>query len=205
MYRHHPQTQLAKAWMEDGRLGDVNLIRATFNFRFKSRDNIRLVPEWGGGCLWDVGVYPLSLTQYLFDEPPHWVFGSQWVGETGVDEFFAGQLIYSSGRLAQIESSFRTPFHTYAEIIGTAGRLALTRPFVGHDSPERQMTFYPSEGEPQVVPVPETSLYLGEVEDMHAAILDGAAPLLSLAESRNHVRTVLALYESARTGQVVPL
>jgi hypothetical protein len=38
---------------------------------------------------------------------------------------------------------------------------------------------------------------------MHAAIIDGTPPYLSLAESRNHVRTVLALYESARTNQIV--
>lgn len=47
-------------------------------------------------------------------------------------------------------------------------------------------------------------LYLGDVEDMPAAILDGAAPYLSLTETRHHVQTVLALYESARNGRVVP-
>ncbi len=49
------------------------------------------------------------------------------------------------------------------------------------------------------------SLYLGEVEDLQAAILDGTAPAISLEETRNHVQTALALYESARTGQVVKL
>ena len=40
---------------------------------------------------------------------------------------------------------------------------------------------------------------------MHAAILDGAPIYLTLAETRNHVKTVLALYESAQTGQFVRL
>jgi len=40
---------------------------------------------------------------------------------------------------------------------------------------------------------------------MHAAILDGTPNYLTLAETRDHVRTALALYESARTGQVVTL
>ena len=48
------------------------------------------------------------------------------------------------------------------------------------------------DGEPQEIPVPEKDLYLGEVEDMHAAILDGADPYLSLDETRDHMRTALA-------------
>jgi predicted dehydrogenase len=55
------------------------------------------------------------------------------------------------------------------------------------------------------VPVEDQYLYNGEVEDMHDAILDGKSPYLSLAETRNHVRTLLALYESAGSGQVVTL
>ncbi len=205
MYRHHPQTKIAKEWVENGRLGEITLVRGTFNFAFRSRDNVRLVPEWGGGCLWDVGVYPLSLAQYLMGETPQWVVGSQWLGDTGVDEFFAGQMGYSNGRVAQISASFRTPFYTMAEVIGTAGRLRWNRPFVGLDDSRRYLRFYPAEGEPEDIPVPPMELYLGEVEDMHNAILHGAPTYLTLAETRNHVRTVLALYESARTGQVVSL
>lgn len=53
------------------------------------------------------------------------------------------------------------------------------------------------------IPVPEKMLYLGEVEDMHAAILDGAPQYLDLSETRAHVQTVLALYESARADATI--
>lgn len=205
MYRHHPQTKIVKEWVENGRLGEITMVRGTFNFAFRSRDNVRLVPEWGGGCLWDVGVYPLTLAQYLMGETPQWVQGSQWLGDTGVDEFFAGQMGYSGGRVAQISASFRTPFYTMAEVLGTAGRLRWNRPFVGLEDRQRYLRFYPAEGEPEEIPVPPMELYLGEVEDMHNAILHGAPTFLTLVETRNHVRTVLALYESARMGQVVSL
>ncbi|MEZ4646061.1 MAG: Gfo/Idh/MocA family oxidoreductase [Chloroflexota bacterium] len=205
MYRHHPQTKIAQEWVRNGRLGDIKLVRAAFNFRFGTRDNIRLVPEWGGGCLWDVGVYPLSLAQAIMGETPQSVLGSQWIGDTGVDEFFTAQMQYSGGRMAQIASAFCSPFYTTAEIIGTDGRLTMNRPFVGHDNADRRLLFHPAEGEPQEISVPEMELYLGEVEDVHAAILDGQPNYLSLTETRNHVKTVLALYESAQTGQVITL
>jgi predicted dehydrogenase len=121
-----------------------------------------------------------------------------------VDESFGGLLNYSEDRYAHISASFRTPFYTSAEIIGTNGRLHLNRPFVGLDG-ERVMTFYPKEGEPREIPVPEKELYLGQVQDMHAAILDGSTNHVSLQETRNHVKTVLALYQAAQGKQVVML
>lgn len=204
MYRHHPQTKIAGEWASSGKLGEIFLVRGVFNFTIQSRENVRLVPEYGGGSLWDVGIYPLSFAQYIYGEAPQKVFGSQWLGESGVDESFAGLLEYSDNRTAQIACALRSPSHTHVEIIGTMGRLALNRPF-NDMGDESQMIFHPEDGKPVVVKVPQKDLYLGEVEDMHAAILDGKHTYLSLNETRDHVRTALALYESARTGKVVDL
>lgn len=204
MYRHHPQTKIVGEWVRAGRLGDVTVVRGAFNFTIGDRDNVRLVPEYGGGCLWDIGVYPLSFAQYVMGRPPQWVVGEQWLGDSGVDELFVGQMQYDGGRFAQITSAFRTPFYTMAELLGTEGRLLLNRPFVGVDEDAR-LLFYPPDGPPQEIDVPAKELYLGEIEDMHAAVLDGAPTYLSLAETRNHVRTVLALYESAASGRPVSL
>ena len=205
MYRHHPQTKIVGEWVRNGRLGRITLVRGVFNFVIHSSENVRLVPEWGGGCLWDIGVYPLSLAQFIMGGPPQQVVGSQWVGESGVDEVFSGQMIYANGGMAQISASFCTPFFTDAEIIGTEGRMAMNRPFVGHTDGQRQLMFYPKDGEPEEIPVPEKELYLGEVEDMHAAILDGRPNYLTLAETRNHIKTVLALYKSAQTNRIITL
>jgi predicted dehydrogenase len=204
MYRHHPQTKIVGEWVRDGRLGDIYLIRGTFNFSMGSRDNVRLVPQYGGGCLWDVGIYPLSFSQFVMDEPPQWVSGSQWVGPSGVDEHFFGQMTYSGDRVAQISSSFASPFHTSIEILGTEGRLVLTKPFVGLED-NRNLTFHPYQGKSKEIAVPEKELYLGEVEDMHDAILNNQPNYLTLTETRNHIRTALALYEAAENQTTVQL
>jgi predicted dehydrogenase len=154
--------------------------------------------------MWDVGVYPLSFAQYVMGQKPESVTGSQWIGESGVDELFSGLLTYSGNRMALISSSFKSPFHTTIEIMGTEGRLTIDRPFISMaDAPN--LVFHPAEGEPQQIPVPNKDLYLSEIEDMHAAILDGQPSYLTLDESNNHVKTVLALYESARLGTPVSL
>ena len=206
MYRHHPQTKITGEWAHSGKLGEISLVRGTFDYAMSDPGtNVRMNPEWGGGSLWDVGVYPMSFAQFVMGGPPEWVLGSQWVGQSGVDETFAGQMGYAGGGLGQIASSFRTPFHTFLEIVGTEGRLSLNRPFVGMEDHRRALTFTPKTGDPEDIPVPEVELYSGEVEDMHAALLDHTSNYVTLAETRNHVKTVLALYESAKTGQVVHL
>jgi predicted dehydrogenase len=204
MYRHHPQTKTVGEWVRSGRLGEITQAWGVFNFQIGARDDVRLAPEYGGGCLWDVGVYPMSFAQYIYGGPPEEVFGMQWVGDTGVDETFVGQMRYPGGGLAQIACSFRNPFNAQMEIIGGEGRLALNRPFTAVDD-NRRLLFYPKDGEVKEISVPEQELYIGEVEDMHAAILDGVQPYLTLAETRDHVQTILALYHSARSGQVARL
>jgi len=201
MYRHHPQTKIVAEWVSSGRLGKVVLIRAAFAFALQDSENVRMIPEFGGGSLWDIGCYPVSLAQLILGEAPEWVSAAQVLGPSGIDETFSGQMRYTHGALAQFTCSFHTPFFMAAEILGEKGRLELKKPFLGMDDGRRHLTYYSSDGESQVVSVPKQKLYLGEVEDMHAAILDGTPNLLTLEESRCHVQTILALYESARQGQ----
>ena len=204
MYLHHPQTTIARQWLLEGHLGEICSLQAVFNFRISDPDNVRLVPEYGGGCLWDVGIYPVSLAMTLFGEVPEWVSAAQWIGTSGVDEHFAGLLSFSGNRQAQIVSSFRSPFATRAEVFGTQGRLVFSRPFKGMDG-DHLLRFYPAEGEPQTIPVPEKMLYLGEVEDIHAAILDGQPQRLPLERSRQWILTLKALYRAANDRSVVSL
>jgi predicted dehydrogenase len=213
MYRHHPQTRTVGEWVHAGKLGKITLIRGTFDYRMSPDKrkpgslNVRLVPEFGGGSLWDVGIYPLTFTQFLMGGPPEWVFGRQHLGPSGVDESFGGQMGFKTAEgevLAQISSSFNTPYHTFMEIVGTEGRLYVSRPFNKLDQTS-QVVFTDSKGKSRKLRVPKKNLYLGEVEDLQAAILDGKQPLIGLDETRNHVLTALAFYQSASTGQVVKL
>ncbi|MEM7803029.1 MAG: Gfo/Idh/MocA family oxidoreductase, partial [Chloroflexota bacterium] len=196
---------------ESGKLGEIQSFSASFSFPISKaavdgKRNVRLDAELGGGSLWDVGIYPVSLAQYVMGGPPMSVWGSMR-SEFGVDITFAGQMVYPGGKVAQFTSSFETAFQTQAEIRGSRGRLELTRPFTNTDASDRAMTFFPFQGDPEEILIEnvEEYLYLGEVKDMNAAILDGSPLYLSPEETRNHVKTALALYESARQNTIVEL
>lgn len=210
MYLHHPQTRLIIKWVREGKVGDVMIIKGAFHFplpetrRHPGQLDIRLVPEYGGGSLWDVGVYPLSFAQAIMGETPEKVIGWRQNGPSGVDERFVGMLHYSGSRFAQISSAFQGPFQTRIDITGTDGQITLQHPFTNpEESPE--MLYTPVGGETRVIPLPHKSLYLGQVQDMNQAILKDLPLHLSLEDSLGHIQTVLALYTSAEKGREISL
>jgi xylose dehydrogenase (NAD/NADP) len=164
---------------------------------------VRLEPEWGGGSLWDVGCYPVSLARVLAGVRPREVFGRAQLGPTGIDEMFAGQLIFSDKLQANFDCGFAAPFRTEAELVGTTGSIRVTRPF----KPGANETLVLSRGDDfeQIAVDNAGELYVGEVEDMGKAILEGTPPRVSLTDSRDNTAVLVALYESARIGKPVTL
>ncbi len=203
MYRHHPQTLLVKSILDQHRIGEIRSIRSAFHFRLENPSNIRLSHSLAGGSLWDVGVYPLSFSQYLMGGAPQEVFAWQQVGDSGVDTTFYGQMRYANGVVTQFTSSFDSPFHALIEVVGTHGRLVVTRPFNAVDA--SQITLHKADDSSENIPLPIKDLYLGEIEDMESAVLDGQPNLVTHAETRSHIQTALALYQSAREGRVISL
>jgi xylose dehydrogenase (NAD/NADP) len=204
MYLHHPQTLTARQWLLDGNLGEILSLQSCFTFKISNPDNVRLISEYGGGSMWDVGIYPVSFAMIMLGSVPEQVAASQWVGPTVVDEHFSGLMTFPGAVQAQIVASFRSPAYTYAEILGTAGRLVLNRPFIGMDD-DRHLTFFPENVKPQEIPVPQKPLYLGEVDDMHAAILDGQPQYLPLELSRQWIKVLTELYRAANQHITITL
>ncbi len=203
MYRHHPQTIQVKELVNAGLIGELRLVRGAFSFNMLDRpENVRFDQTLGGGCLWDVGCYPVSYTRYLVGAEPIEVFGMQETNTAGVDIHFVGQLQFPGQVFAQFDSSFRTAFRAYLEVVGTEGTITVTHPFTPG---RREVIKLNREDKTQAVPIRAPELYSGEVEDMADAILLGKLPRVSISDSRSNIETLLALYQSALSGQPVHL
>jgi predicted dehydrogenase len=203
MYRHHPQTLKVQELVAAGEIGAVYFIEGTFSFSLDRLADIRWNPEYGGGSIWDIGCYPLSYTRMITGRLPIAVQGAQVQTSSEVDLTFSGQLQYSDGLLAQFHSSFGLPNRTHMVIQGATGILEIPSPFKPQD-PTVPLILRREDGQKEFH-FPECELYLGEVEDMENAILDGRQTRLTLQESEDNIATIIALLESAKTGQVVRL
>jgi xylose dehydrogenase (NAD/NADP) len=202
MYRHHPQTLKVKEMVDEGVLGKIRLIRGSFTYQLTREGNIRAVPEMGGGALWDIGCYPLSYARALLDMEPIEVFGWQAKGESGIDDSFIAQMRFQGEVYAQFDCSFVVPYHTFMELVGDAATLIIPNPF----TPMSKDFLFLTRGEKtEKITVKAHGLYNGEVEDMADAILLGKSPRITLADTRNNVKAIQALYESAKSGRSIML
>ncbi len=202
MYRHHPQTFKVQELIETGTIGEVLYMQGDFTFILDNPTNIRAIPEYGGGSIWDIGCYPISFFRMVAGHLPNSVHGYQVLSNKGIDWTFAGHMDYPNGIVAQFYSSFGLPYHTQMEIRGTKGTIVVLQPFLIRKPDVPLLLRLDSENEQKIV-FPPTELYLGEVEDMEKAILDGKKPRISLVESQENIATILALLESAKKNSIV--
>jgi predicted dehydrogenase len=204
MYRYHPQTQKVIELISSGAIGEVAGVEGVFSFMLTDQTNIRWNPKFGGGALWDIGIYPLSFAQLIMGSAPEQVFAQMKLSQSGVDETFFGQMQYSGSRFAQIRCSFCLPQNTGLNILGTTGRIEIFRPFNSMEK-QRKILLVDEKGKEKWVAIPRFDLYTGEVDDLCQAISDDREPMISLDETRNHVHTLQALYQSARENRVVEI
>jgi len=205
MYRFHPRSRHIKQLVDQGALGRITLIRSAFTFLVKRNgSNERLfLPEMGGGSLWDVGCYGVSVARWLLGGEPTTVSALADYGESGVDINFVGTLRFASGALAVIESSFKAALQQTFSVIGEDGAIELP-----HDAfiPwEKDVTFImrgPDEEHGQPVTIPGADEYQLMIEHFANAVQGSAKLAYSPGESVNQMRVLDALARAARLGEV---
>jgi predicted dehydrogenase len=117
-----------------------------------------------------------------------------------VDLYFAGHLRFPGDVTAQFDSGFSAPPRAYMEIVGSKASLSVPQPY--KPGKLNSITLF-SEEKVERIRVRGNELYLGEVQDMEYAVLDGNAPLISLEHSRANVASIVALLSAAKQGEVV--
>lgn len=202
MYRHHAQTLKVKELVDSGSIGKLQLIKGAFTFMLSREGDIRMVKEFGGGSIWDVGCYPISYARTIVGAEPTEVFGWQVSGQDGCDESFYGQMRFGNGIHMQFDCGFKSPLRSSMEFVGTEGTIRVPSPF----KPGLKSEIYLSRGDAQeTLNIKGQELYLGEVDDMCDAVLNEKPARISLADSRANVAAILALLASAETGKTALL
>jgi dihydrodiol dehydrogenase / D-xylose 1-dehydrogenase (NADP) len=124
--RQVPLMRKVLRWIEEGRIGEPRMVRASRCARGEFKPSARqLNPELGGGALLDVGVYVISFASMIFQKPPVEVVGLGHIGDWCSDEQGATILKYDTGEIADLSFALRTAAVNDAYIFGTEGYIKL--------------------------------------------------------------------------------
>ena len=200
MYRHEPQTRRVISLLADGAIGTVRAIVSGFTFLLEGDRNIRRNPALGGGALWDVGCYPITFAQLIAGgHEPTVAFGTAAWSAGGVDEEFMGLMRFGCGLTASIYAGFRAEQRTWLEVLGSNGALTVPNPF--RPGPLEVLELERGGRVERIEVAGSPMIFVREIEDVEARILDGAPAVVSLEESRRTAATIAALYASARENR----
>ncbi len=200
MYKFHPQIARTLDILRSGRIGEPRSVHSSFTFRF-DRDpaNYRWSPGQGGGALYDVGCYTISIARLVFGAEPAAVSAAARVDPvTGVDTTAEALLEFPGGRFALCESSFEAQFQSRLLVVGTDGLLRLDRAFSAKDF-DVAVRIARGDSE-ESAPVPKANMFTLMIEAFDEAVLGGAPPAVPAADAWHNMRAIDACFEAIRTG-----
>ena len=202
MYRCHPQIQKMVDLIQEGAIGDVQVIRATFGFGGKFNPDSRTYNrKMGGGSILDVGAYPASMVRKIagavdgkpFLNPTD-IKGHGKVGPTGVDHIAAATVTFENGIIAEISSAVECNLGSKVEVYGTGGVLTIPTPWLPSSPcrgakeplpldttfPPSTLLVHPKGGElSEVVVEADRDLFTYEADMVADHIADRQAPAMS--------------------------
>ncbi|MGE5138585.1 MAG: Gfo/Idh/MocA family protein [Rudaea sp.] len=204
MYRFHPQYQEVKRMLADNAIGEIKILRASFEFLLDRPADIRLDKALGGGSLLDVGCYDVNVCRLIAQAEPVAVQAEAGWTPGDVDETFAAVLEFPKGVLAAIDCSFRAHYHQWFGISGTEGHIGLAQPFKTGGEPTTILYDHGDE-RTQSLHGDAANSYQLMVEEFANAVRGNRPPSYPPESSLTQAKVLDGLVESARTGRRVIL
>ena len=152
-FRFHSQLQYIKDLVNNGKIGELRNVRASFGFPpFTDRDNIRYKKELGGGALLDAGAYPLKISQIFLGSDIRVESASlETPNSHEVDIFGSAYVKQNNGSLAsQIAFGFDHFYQNSIELWGSKGKIYTNRIFTAAPGFEPTVEIETNEGKENV-------------------------------------------------------
>jgi predicted dehydrogenase len=125
-----PAVQRARHWVEQGRIGKIREVRADFGYPQLPFDpESRLYdPALGGGCLLDMGIYPIAIAWLFLRREPVDMQVRARTAPNGVEDEVRMSFSYGEGAggiRAELATSFRRKLRNQALVIGDRGHVLI--------------------------------------------------------------------------------
>ncbi|HWA27780.1 MAG TPA: Gfo/Idh/MocA family oxidoreductase [Lacunisphaera sp.] len=182
MYRFHPQTRKVVELVRGGAIGELRLIRASFNVVMKFDPQHRMFNKaLGGSTILDLGGYPMSYARHIagaahgrdFIEPEEF----QGIGHlhpvSGADDFATAAARFPGDVRAELSCGATHHSDNSVQIHGTAGWIDVPNPFVpGLLGREEKIVLHRRDGQAEEIVIRSTGkgLYAYEADAVAEAL-----------------------------------
>lgn len=205
MVRTHPQWLRVRDLVREGRIGELRSAMAHFSYFNAKPENIRNIPEYGGGGLMDIGCYPITTSRLVFGEEPRRVIGlleRDPVMKT--DRLTSAILEFPSGQSVFTCSTQLVPYQKM-HFFGTRGRIELEIPYnAPNDRPARILIddgrdLLGSGIVSEEFPVCDQYTIQGDL--FSRAIREGGEVPTPLEDAVKNIAAIEAIFRSAASGR----
>ncbi|HEV2107880.1 MAG TPA: aldo/keto reductase [Thermomicrobiales bacterium] len=201
MYRCHPQIARLVSLLQEGAIGEVRVIQATFAFSLSAGTEHRLRDHaLAGGSILDIGGYPTSMARLIagattgipFANPTE-VKATGKIGEKSrVDEWTVAALGFESGIVAQLMTGIAVRGDNVVRVYGSEGELLIPAPWTLRGSSRTtEIIVHRHDDEPRIFTVEAPAdPWTIEADTVAAHLNDRQAPAMTWDDSLGNMQTL---------------
>lgn len=188
---YHPLAARMRALVQGGTLGRIVGVDACFTAPVADTgDELRYLPDVGGGALWDLGVYPASWIRDVTGEEPRVVGVERRLHAGGADVATTAHLVTASGATARLHCDMTDALSASLRVTGTRGRLDIRNPL----APQRGHGFALTlDGVTREESFPLRSTYAYQLDAFRDAVRGGTAVRTRGDDSRALIAMLAAI------------
>jgi len=208
MVKSNPQWIETRERVRRGEVGEPRLIQGMFSYYNVDPANIRNILELGGGGLWDIGCYCVTMSRYIFEEEPRRLVAIlEFDPEMKTDRLSSVMMEFPSGQSQFAVSTQLVPYQRM-HVFGTGGHLEVQIPFnAPNDRPctvaQDRGSILLDEITTHSYPVADQYTLMGDA--FSKAILEDTEVPATLEDGLKNTRVLNAIFESAEQGKWVEI
>lgn len=205
MVKTHPQWLRTRELIRKGVIGELRAVVGAFSYFNRDPQNVRNVPEWGGGGLMDIGCYPIFTSRFIFGEEPTGAVGLlEFDPEFKIDRLASAILEFPSGQAVFTCSTQLVPYQRM-QFLGTSGRIEIEIPF--NAPPDRPTRLFIDDGRDvfgagiRIESIPVCDQYTVQGDAFSQAIREGSEVPVPLEDSIANMAVIEALFRAGQSGR----
>jgi predicted dehydrogenase len=206
MVRFHPQWLRARERVRAGDIGTLRAVQAFFSFHNDDPKNIRNIPGYGGGALYDIGCYAIVSGRFFFEAEPLRVIALMDRDPAlGTDRMTSALIDFGHGRHLDFTVSTQITRYQRVHLHGTKSRIEMQIPF---NAPQGERTrLFIDDGTTldgsriATETLEQCDQYTLQGEAFSRAVRGEIALPYGMADAMRNMRVIDALFRSEKSGR----